>query len=61
MAQANFLKGETCEQCRGPILAEPCQVETFDEESWDYIVQVYWPCYQCGHLNPCGSVPHYSF
>jgi hypothetical protein len=59
--EENFLNGESCDRCGGPILAEGHEVTEFKEETLDYITQMKWPCYACGHLNTCQSQPLYTF
>lgn len=56
-----FLNGEKCERCGGPLLAEAQKKTTFHEESMDYTVQTFWPCCQCGHLNALDSQPRFVF
>jgi hypothetical protein len=53
----DFLVGEECERCKGPLIAEAFTTQDYDEKSWTYVSITVWPCYACGHKNKLDSQP----
>lgn len=54
-----FLNGEECERCRGPLLAEGHKTTRYVEQSWDYVSQTVHICYACGHSQTLSDAQEY--
>lgn len=55
----DFVPGECCERCKGPLLAKPVKKQTYVEETMDYIEQSVWVCYGCGKEKVLQSEPYF--
>lgn len=55
-----FLQGEKCDRCGGPLLAEAVTRTDFVEVTLDYVSRTVWICYGCGKEHALDSQPYFT-